>query len=90
MTAMALFRVGTTPRNHGTGGGFRRGAWGGGFAAGAFGSGFGIGRALTIAAAGCGMALGCAGRASGTRIALSGARPRRTAKPAPVETAAGS
>ena len=87
---MALFKVGITLRNHGTGGGFRRGAWGGGFAAGAFGSGFGIGRALTIGAAGCGTAIGCAGRASGTRMALSGARPRRMAKPASIGTAARS
>ena len=55
-----------------------------GFCAGAF--------ATTLAAGGFGVVLatGGAGRASGTRIALSGTRPRRTAKPAPVETAAGS
>ena len=87
-----LLRVGTTLRNKGTGGGCRRGASDGDFAAIAFGAGFGSGTggALAIAAAGCGMALGGAGRASGTRIALSGTRPRRTAKPAPIETAAGS
>ena len=87
-----LLRVGTILRNKGTGGGCRRGASDGDFAAIAFGAGFGSGTggALAIAAAGCGMALGGAGRASGTRIALSGARPRRTAKPTPVETAAGS
>ena len=89
-----LLRVGTTLRNKGTGCCCGRGASDGGFAAIAFGFGAGFGSgtggALAIAAAGCGMALGGAGRASGTRIALSGARPRRTAKPAPVETAAGS
>ena len=55
-----------------------------GFCAGAF--------ATTLAAGGFGVVLatGGAGRASGTRIALSGARPRRTAKPTPIETAAGS
>ena len=90
MTAMALFRVGITPRNHDTGGGCRRGALDAGFTVGAFGSGFGIGRALTIGAAGCGTAIGCAGLASGTRMALSGARPRRMAKPASIGTAAGS
>ena len=90
---MALFRVSTPLRNKGTSGGCRRGASDGDFAAIAFGFGAGFGSgtggALAIAV-GCGMALGGAGRASGTRIALSGARPRRTAKPAPVETAAGS
>jgi hypothetical protein len=47
--------------------------------------------ATTLAAGGFGvvLALGGAGRASGTRIALSGARPRRTAKPVGA-TAAGS
>ena len=91
---MALFRVGTTLRNKGTGCGCRRGASDAGFAASAFGFGAGFGSgtggALAIAAAGCGMTLGGTGRASGTRIALSGARPRRTAKPTPIETAAGS
>ena len=83
-----LLRVGTPLRNKGTGGGCRRGASDGDFAASAFGFGAGFGSG--IAAAGCGMALGGAGRASGTRIALSGIRPRRTAKPAPIESAAGS
>ena len=41
---------------------------GGGGLVGAFGSGFGIGGALTIGAAGCGAAIGCAGLALGTRI----------------------
>ena len=96
IAAMALFALVITLPSHDVRLGFCAGGFDAPFAAACFCP---VGRALTIAAAagglaigaaGCGTAIGCAGRASGTRMALSGARPRRMAKPASIGTAARS